>query len=171
MAEVVNVYKQNVPAMRFIGRKYGDEDRVEGTFGAKWGECFDSGMFETLEGLAGDGIPGYEDSGAYVGLMRWKQGEPFEYWIGMFVPENTPVPEGLDSVDFPAGSLGVCWVYGFEHEVYGKEGKCARRLKEEGFEVKADEHGAYWFFERYACPRFTDPDEEGKIILDICHFV
>ena len=24
------------------------------------GECFDSGMFETLEGLAGDGIPGYE---------------------------------------------------------------------------------------------------------------
>jgi len=33
------------------------------------------------------------------------------------------------------------------------------------------EEGAFWFFERYACPRFTEPDGEGNNILDICHFV
>ena len=35
----------------------------------------------------------------------------------------------------------------------------------------ADEQGAWWFFERYACPRFTTPDENGAVILDIGHYV
>jgi len=34
-------------------------------------------------------------------LMRCKDGEPFEYWIGMFMPANTVVPEGFAYVDFP----------------------------------------------------------------------
>lgn len=29
----------------------------------------------------------------------------------------------------------------------------------------------WWFFERYVCPRFTTPDAEGKVTLDICHFI
>ncbi len=31
--------------------------------------------------------------------------------------------------------------------------------------------GAFWFFERYQCPRFTTPDEKGNVILDMCYFV
>ncbi len=171
MAEITNVYKQSVPAMRFIGRKYGDEDRVNGSFGQKWGESFASGLFESLEKLVEEGIPGYEESDAYIGLMRWKEGEPFQYWIGMFVPVNTPVPEDLQYVDFPESELGVCWVYGHENEVYCREGECARKLMEAGYQVRSDDNGAYWFFERYTCPRFTTPDEQGKITLDICHFI
>lgn len=35
MYEIVKTYKQAIPAMRFIGMKYGDADRVNGGFGAK----------------------------------------------------------------------------------------------------------------------------------------
>jgi len=171
MAEIARVYRQTVPAMRFIGKKYGDEDRVNGGFGAKWEECFESGLFARLEKLADGGIPGYDESGAYIGLMRWKQGEPFEYWIGMFAAANTSVPQGLDYLDFPESELGVCWVYGHEQNIYGLEEQCALKLIEEGYEIRTDAAGAYWFFERYVCPRFTIPDQDGKIILDLCHYI
>ena len=98
--------------------------------------------------------------------MRGGHNEPFEYWIGCFVPENTIVPDGFDYIDFPESELGVCWVYGKENEVYCLEGPCGERLERDGFEVINN-----CCFERYACPRFTTPDEKGNIILDICFFV
>ena len=45
------------------------------------------------------------------------------------------------------------------------------RLEEEGFAWKADKDGVMWCFERYSCPRFTTPDEEGNVILDMCFYV
>lgn len=172
MAEIVKVYQQEVPATRFIGKKYGDADRVNGMFGAVWGTWFENGWFATLESRIGDAWKGVlEDGDAYIGLMRWKEGEPFEYWVGMFAPADSEVPEGYAHCDFPAGALGVCWVYGKEAEVYMKEGECGESLGKESMAILADAAGAYWFFERYACPRFTTPDEQGNIILDICHYV
>ena len=35
----------------------------------------------------------------------------------------------------------------------------------------ADKDGVQWCFERYVCPRFTDPDEQGNVILDMCYYV
>ncbi|HML47896.1 MAG TPA: hypothetical protein PKE04_14230 [Clostridia bacterium] len=172
MADIVKAYRQEIPAMRFIGKKYEDGDRVNGMFGAVWGTWFENGWFAPLESRMSDAWKSaYEDSDAYVGLMRWKSGEPFEYWVGMFAPADSDVPEGYAFCDFPAGALGVCWVYGKEPEVYGVEDKCAARLGKENLNIVADEAGAYWFFERYGCPRFTAPDEQGNIILDICHYV
>lgn len=172
MYEIIKTYKQEISSIRFIGIKYGNEDRVNGNFGSKWGDWFQSGRFEKLETLVTDDFnKEYEDSYAYVGLMRWKEEEKFEYWIGMFLPEGTVVPEGYDYVDFSASNLGVCWVRGYESEVYCKEDKCNEKLTEEGYEVITDKENALWFFERYGCPRFTQKNEEGKIILDICHFV
>jgi hypothetical protein len=172
MYEIVKTYKQEVGATRFIGIKYGDEDRVNGTFGAKWDEWFQKGLFEKLEtSLSEEFKKSYEDSDAYIGLMRWKEGEKFEYWIGMFLPEGTAVPDGYAHVDFSPSNLGVCWIRGDMSEVFCKEDKCAERLSKEGFEVITDNVGAWWFFERYGCPRFTEKDEEGKFILDICHFI
>lgn len=37
MSEIIKVYRQSVPTLRFIGKKYGDSDRVNGTFGKQWG--------------------------------------------------------------------------------------------------------------------------------------
>ena len=45
------------------------------------------------------------------------------------------------------------------------------KLGEEGYKVISDEKGASWFFERCTCPRFTTPDDQGNIILDVCHFI
>jgi hypothetical protein len=170
MADVLKTYRQSAPAMRFIGKKYADEDRVNGGFGTQWVEWFTHGWFEKIQSTF-DPKALYEDGDATIGLMRWKDGEPFEYWIGAFCPKGTVVPEGFVSVDFPATSLGVAWVYGKEPEVYGQEHECAEALKKQGFEILGDEVGAYWFFERYVCPRFTTPDEQGNVILDICHYV
>lgn len=170
MTEIIKAYRQSVPALRFIGKKYGDSDRVNGGFGKQWGDWFEQGLFGIIEAkIKGSLKTVYEDGDAYIGLMRWKDGEPFEYWIGIFAPEGTEVPEGFDYRDFPASDLGVCWVYG--DDVYCKEDECAKRLSSEGYKVIPDGEGAYWFFERYCCPRFTSPDEKGFRILDICHYI
>jgi hypothetical protein len=46
MSEIIKTYKQHVPALRFIGKKYGDQDRVNGGFGVKWGEWFSNRWFK-----------------------------------------------------------------------------------------------------------------------------
>lgn len=172
MVEVVNTYKQAIPSLRFIGIKYGDHDRVNGSYASKWDEWFESERFNKLESLLTDDFKSeYEDFNTNVGLMRLKDGEPFEYWIGMFLPEGTEAPEGFGFIDFAASNLGVCWLKGRIPEVYQNELQCANKLTDEGYEILNDELGAWWFFERYGCPRFTNPDEDGNVILDICHFV
>ena len=172
MYEIVKTYKQTIPAMRFIGIKYGDEDRIDGGFGPKWGQWFETGSFNRLESLITDDFKSvYEDFNSYIGLMRYKEGEKFEYWIGIFLPEETTVPEGYEYIDFSSSSLGVCWLHGSEQELYCNEDDCAQKLSKEGYEIVTDNLGALWSFERYRCPRFTNPDEMGKVILDICFFV
>lgn len=98
MADITKIYTQEVPAFRFIGKKYGDEDRVNGGFGAQWGQAFENGLFSRLEQLADQTL--FEDAAAYIGLMRCKDNEPFIYAIGMFCPANTPVPEKMDFLIF-----------------------------------------------------------------------
>lgn len=172
MHEIIKEYVQAIPDTRFIGIKYGDKDRVDGGFGYQWEEWNKSERFKILEELlTEDFIKTYEDCKAYVGLMRWKEGEPFEYWIGMFLPKDSNVPQGFDYVDIEAGRLGVCWIQGPVEELFCNEEECGKRLGEKGYEVIADKEGAWWFFERYACPRFTQNDEQGNVILDICHFI
>ncbi|MCL2512314.1 MAG: hypothetical protein FWF08_00310 [Oscillospiraceae bacterium] len=174
--KVIKTYRQSVPATRFIGIKYGDGDRVDGGFGKQWDEWHEKGRFKLLE----DACPkaDFEDSTAYIGLMRWKETEidgekieePFQYWIGMFFPESAEVPEGFGYVDFPESDLGVAWLYGKGDSVFFNEGRAVGSCEKNGMKVIPDEEGAYWFFERYTCPRFTTPDKKGKIILDICHY-
>ncbi|MCL2547137.1 MAG: hypothetical protein FWE06_08130 [Oscillospiraceae bacterium] len=162
MAEIIKVYKESMGAKRFIGKKYGDSDRVNGTFGAKWCEWFSNGWFDQIEDQIEGGL---KEGDGSIGLMRGKDGA-FEYWIGYFTPENTIAPDGFDCIDFPKSELGVCWVYGKDGEVYFHEGACADRLKQEEFDLACGDDS--WCFERYVCPRFTVPDDKGNIILDIC---
>jgi hypothetical protein len=172
MVEVINVYRQEMPAVRFIGKQYGDPDRVNGGFGAQWHEWMEKGWMAALEPLgAGLSKEVYPENDAFIGLMRWMEGEPFQYWIGIFTPAGTPVPEGYASVDFPASVLGVCWLRGQGGDIFGKEDVCAGKLKQAGHEIATDAAGAWWFFERYAQPRFTQPDAQGFQTLDICHYI
>ncbi len=166
MAEITKVFKEEVPAMRFIGKRYHD-------YGG-WGEWFANGWFDTIENSMGGTdqiLAVWENGGAYVGLERRKNGELLEYWIGMFTPGNTEVPEGFEQIDLSKSSLGTCWIYGREDEVHGAVGNCWEAVRNAGMEIAADDDGAVMSFENCLCPRFTTPDEKGNVILDYCCFV
>lgn len=159
MFKIVRTYKEKMPPMRFIGFSYGDKDRNEfGLFSNKWDEWFKSGRFETLKKLE----PLFED---YIGLKTKNR-----YWIGMFFPINTPVPQGFEYLDIPEGHIGVNWVYGSAQndEIFGSEVYQAsvKKLKEFNW-IPADTI----CFERYNCPRFTNPDDQGNVILDYCIYL
>lgn len=112
MAEIMKVFREEVPAMRFIGRKYHDY--------SGWGEWFANGWFDVIENSMGGTdkiLDVWENGGAYVGLECRKNGELLEYWIGMFTPENTEVPDSFSYLDFPKSSLGTCWLYGKEDNI------------------------------------------------------
>jgi len=161
MIEVKKTYLESLPALRLIGIPYTDADKVNGSFGAKWGEWFSQGKFEQLEALG----PLPENEGAYMGMMPMHEGT-FEYWIGMLFPRNVHAPEGYKHVDIPAGDVAIVWIYGREDtgELYGQEPTDIVMAEVENAGWKPAKDG--WFFERYNCPRFTEPDDQGKVILD-----
>lgn len=166
MAEIIKTFREDVPAMRFIGKKYPD-------FGGWWGEWFGNGWFDLVEAAMGgtDAILKiWENGGGYVGLERRCKGQPFEYWLGMFTPAETPVPKGFECVDFPAMGLGTCYIYGKESEIHNTAG-CRPAVVECGMVLWHDASGGEWSFENCVCPRYTTPDEEGNIIMDYCYFV
>jgi len=166
-AEIIKVYAEDMPAARFIGKKYLDEDRVDGSFSYQWGEWHEHGWFDEITKQADRDLKEwFAEAEAFLGLMRFKDGEPFEYWIGMFMPARTAVPEGMSYIDFPILRLGVGWVRGTMENIFFMCDPVYEKLLAEGFQPVTDEHGAWWSFERYTCPRFTTPDENGQIILD-----
>jgi hypothetical protein len=171
--EIVKIYKEHLPAVRFAGKRYTNKDRVNGAFGAAWGQWFQNGWFAELEKLPQIGTI----ENGYLGLMGCGDGnqDDFEYWIGMMLPENSPVPHGFSHVDIPAGDAGVCWIHGNDGngEIYGQRAHelCLQKLKEKGMgnmrdDFKGDNTRWMWFFERYNCPRFTSKDAQGNVILD-----
>lgn len=170
MVEVIRTYKQSMPASRFIGKKYGDKDRVNGMFGTKWSEWFQNGWFDVIKNAPGYNADFFEEADAYIGMMRHKNGDPFQYWIGIFAPEGMAVPEGYQYIDLPAQTLGVCWIRGQEPDIYCKDDLVWEAFRKNGIALVTDAEGAFWFFERYACPRFA-PDENGYVVLDHCYYV
>ena len=165
MAEIIKVFKEDIPTMRFIGKKYDN-------FG-HWGEWWQNGWFDLLENSMGGTdkiLSVWENGGGYIGVERRAEGQPFEYYIGMLTPKNTPVPAGFVSIDFENLSLGTCWIYGKENEVHDTSA-CKQMITENGMKIWQDKNGAVWSFENCLCPRYTTPDENGNVILDYCYFV
>ena len=114
MAEIIKVYRQSIPAMRFIGKNYGNSENTD--WGAIWSDAFSSDIFGKVERASGGENEShllYEDSDAYIGLCyRNEETGNCDAWIGMFAPIGTRVDIGLDYIDFPQQNLGVCWIYG-----------------------------------------------------------
>lgn len=167
--EITKVYKESMPDVKLVGKRYTNEDRDKtGTFAEYWQQAFREGWFDTLKQCAP--IPGASD--AYLGMMRFTgEGQDFEYRIGCFFAPGTTIPDGFEAVDIPAGEIGVCWLYGNEKngELYSAEASdlCMAAMAKQGWSFS--QQG--WFFERYICPRFTSPDEHGNVILDICAYL
>lgn len=168
MAEIIRVYKEHLPALRLIGKRYQEPDRENGSFAGKWGQWFQNGWFAELEKLGE--APNIENG--YLGFMRCDADHPhetFEYWIGMFFPADTAAPQGFESIDIKESNVGVCWIQGKEDDgrIYAMHDACLKRLAEEGMgNYKTADQNWQYFFERYNCPRFTQADANGNIILD-----
>ena len=165
MPEIIKVFKEEIPNLRFIGKKYDN-------FG-HWDEWWENGWFDLLEQTMGGPekiLAVWENGGGYIGVERRAVGQLFAYYIGMLMPEGTPVPEGFVSIDFEGLSLGTCWIYGKEDEVHDTSA-CRGKLEAEGMRVWKDANGAEWSFENCLCPRYTTPDEQGNVILDYCYFI
>lgn len=167
MAEIINVFKELMPDVKLIGKRYSNEDRDSfGSFSSKWGEWFQNGYFEKLKQC--EGIEKISDD--YVGAMRCVDGR-FEYWIGIFMSPNDEAPEDFEAINIDSSQLGVCYVYGNENngDIYGMEvhNACMEKFKEQNWIVSENN----WFVERYNCPRFTTPDEKGNVILDYCAYL
>ena len=151
--KILEVKRESFPAARLIGKKY--------EHGPNWGEWWQKDWFSVLEQK--ERLPMNGD--AYIGAVHIVDGMP-EYWIGMFFPVDTEVPEGFDFVDMEALEYAVCYLYDKEGsgDFYSMETHemCLEELKSLGLKRKEDD----WCFERYNCPRFTTPDEAGNVILD-----
>ena len=168
MADIIKVYKEHLPAMRFVGKRYTDDDRSGGGFGHKWGEWFHNGWFDVLEN---QGMADNVENG-YIGFMRCAPG--FEYWIGAFMPPGADVPEGYGHIDLAEGDAGICWIKGSEEDgsIYSMHEKCLESLKSNGMAISEQDEagtpdtGPAYFFQRYNCPRFTEKDSDGNVILD-----
>lgn len=167
MAKIVNVTKEEMPKVKLIGKKYGNEDRNQyGSFGDLWKEWFKSGM----DGLYAECTEVSGINGSYVGAMNFNNGQ-FEYWIGKLWDVNSSVPEGMEAVEIEASDVGVCYLYGKDQtvEIYGKDAHdaCIDRLVADGYKIA--ENG--WVMERYDNERFMNKDEQGNIILDYCVYL
>jgi len=163
MAEIIRVYKEHLPRLRFIGKRYTEDDRLNGGFAHKWEEWFKNGWFEELEK---QGEPGNIENG-YLGFMRCYPN--FEYWIGAFLPPKTSVPDGYGFIDMDEGDVGVCWIKGREDngEIFSMHDQCMGKFEEYGMNnYRLSDDGRSYFFERYNCPRFTEKDNLGEVILD-----
>lgn len=178
MVIITKVYAERLPSLRLIGKRYSSSDRNGyGDYSHLWDEWFKRGRFEELENLpAPEGI-----ENGYIGLMGCSETmDDFEYWIGVFTEAGTSPPKGFEYADIPESIAGVCWVKGREDngEIFGESvhNMCVNKLRDNGFvSIREDFKGAddvwRWFFERYNCPRFTEKDENGEVILDYAIYI
>ncbi len=172
LVKVTSLYREHMPALRFIGKRYTPADlNADGLLMDKWNEWFQNGWFNLLSNLPG--LPGYEG----VAHTGYHNGAETAFWIGMMFSKDTPVPEGFDAADLPAGHVAVCWLRGYREtgELFRPNARnlCLTRIREAGYTMKMDFDGepCKWTFERYHHRRFFIPDDEGRITLDYCVYV
>lgn len=169
-AEIIKVYKEHLPAVRFIGKCYSDKDRDnDGGFSSTWQQWINNCWFDILMELP---RPKGIESG-YLGLSRIStHRNSLQYWIGLMLDEKTTVPEGYEYIDLPEGDVGVCWLYDKKETLFEEElfFKCIKKFNLNEMKVFGEaphDSGVVWkyFFERYN-HRFFNEDENGKVILD-----
>jgi len=161
---IKKVYKQKLPALRFIGKKC-----TEPTAPANVLYLLDNwqlkGRFDVIEKQSSlDYKTFFEGGDAYVSLVMEKDGV-LEHWMGMFMPKGTDVPEGYEKLDFPKMTIGVSCVYGKRDEVVNYEAESKNKLTAEGFPL---ENGRL-FFRRFNWRGFYNEDIYGKCLLDYCY--
>ncbi len=161
MSSLINFEFRSLPAMRIIGKAICPKmDMQDNPIPAFWSKCFTDGTFKILTELPAEHVD--KD---YVGFMcDWDGKDTFTYICGMLLAAGTPVPAGFDFKDVPASTAAVGWIRGPEKENY----QAAHTLTQQELEKKGycSNSAAGWCMEYYNCPRFTQPQTNGDVILD-----
>nr|WP_319540440.1 effector binding domain-containing protein [uncultured Methanospirillum sp.] len=127
-----------------------------------WEECFSDDIFEHLmehkEYLFND---------AYVGWMSDYSEENgiFTYICGMLVKSDLTIQvDGFVSRTIEPATVGIGWIQGTStpEVCFAAHSLMEKALTDIGYSCK----NPVWCMEVYNCPRFTQPDENGNIILD-----
>ncbi|MDR1838432.1 MAG: hypothetical protein LBQ93_02440, partial [Treponema sp.] len=161
---IKKVYKQELPALRFIGKKCIETSEKVNVLNLldNWQLNNWFGAIEKQSAI--DYKTFFERADAYINLVR-KKDDSFEHWMGMFMPEGTEVPQGYEAVDFPKMTICVCRVYGKRDEIVNYEKECRNKLAEDGFSCE----NAQWYFRRFNWNKFFGEDVYGKRLLDYCY--
>jgi hypothetical protein len=141
--EIKEIYEETVPSSRFIGKKDSD-----------WGLFWEDGWCDILKKIEG------KSKFNYITMKRVVNGNE-EYWVGTLFNPDTPVPEGLDFVDFESFRMAVFRLYGKSNELYDLEAhnQCLAKLSIHGFTARED----CWCIVR---PRYSVADGDGNVIMD-----
>ena len=171
--KIVKIYKQDIPALRFIGKKYTSENKAPKEVFDKILENLDNWCwnhaFNAIEKQSNTDLRTlYEGGDSFVSLMRKKEGAVIEYRLGIFMPQGTGVPAGYEIIDFPKSELGICRVYGKRNSIIHYDADCRKKLAEEGIECQENEK---WFYQRFNWRGFFEEDKFGKRLLDYCYFL
>jgi len=164
---IITTYKQKLPSLRFIGKKYSAADFSFKTLLGNLDDwCFKK-IFEAIEKQSDKDLNAlYEGGNSYTALIKNNV-----YWMGMFMLEGTAVPQGYEMIDFPASNLAVCSVYGKRSDVINYDSECRKKLLEEGLEFSKDKDGNSWFFLRFNWRDFFKEDKFGKRVLEYCYYI
>jgi hypothetical protein len=160
-AEIIKAQRVTHPPVRFIGKRFETYPN--------WGLAWENDWFGKIEAAGKCAAINDDSFCVLVGMSE----SGIEFYLGEFMEAGTPVPEGFDFADLPELSAGLVYIKGKQDEVYAltapdKRGVLQAALSPAGVELPT-EGGApkRWLsFERDNCPRFTDPDADGNVILD-----
>ena len=167
---IFETYRQETPALRFIGKKY--TDQYDDSFCKRALTNLDNWrlnhLFDVIEKQTDKNPKAiYEGGDSYVVLLRNNDGV-VEYWLGMFVPIETNPPMGYEMIDFQKSALEVCRVYGKRDSIINYDADCRKKIAEKGI-CRQNREG--WFFQRFNWHRFFEEDKFGKRILEYCYFI
>jgi predicted transcriptional regulator YdeE len=161
MAKIIKVENEELRYTRIVGKKYNGGENIP----QLWNKWFEQDGFSYLNSIKKEEL---EDS--YLGVMIWKQGEhQFDYYIAAFVPDDYVLPVGFDELRLPTRMSRTYFIQGVDGpSLYDQEGNCFQEFKAAKEALYVDENGYSYAIERYACPRFTTPNEKNEVILDYC---
>jgi hypothetical protein len=159
-ATIIKCERVSHPPVRFIGKKFPGYPN--------WGEAWEHGWFDAIEQA---GAPAAINDSSYCVLTGFAPGG-IECYLGQFFPSGTPVPDGFDHAYLPEMTAALFFIKGqqgecYEHVFGEKRSELLAEMERCGMAPPPSEPPPRWAsFERDNCPRWTDPDADGNVILD-----
>ncbi len=162
MAELIDHKIIDMPRLWAIGVQVHVLNQGDNPLPAEWRKQFEAGLFDRLNAL-----PGAYSADTFGVIHSWPGDMScFEYVIGMLFTElPDELPEGCVAHELEEGRMLCGYVRGRDasYVIAGAHDLVMARADKSGYEFDIDR---LCLIEGYNCPRFTQPDDQGRIIFD-----